>query len=524
MYRKVTATLIGVMVMSAGLAGCACDEDSTAPPAQPSKAMMVQPMKPDTGGAKPAAAPAPRAGECGGIAIPTGDRNTSVVYLSRTMPSEVIAGAEFDYSISVTNLTTYQLKDVVVKDNCVSNCVMVSSTPTAQGTGPNVTWNLGALNPRETKTVAIRGKATNVGQVTSCAWATYNSELCCSTNVVQPSLALTKTAPSEVTICDPIPMELTVTNKGTGMARNVVVRDQLPAGLTTADGKTTIEQNVGNLGPNESRKVPIMVKATKTGTYANTGTAAAEGGLNAASNATSTIVRQPVLTLACKASDRIFINRNATFEFTVRNTGDAACSATVCMPLPSGATFINATDGGANAGGRVCWNVGSLAPNATKTMNVTIKPTAMSALAVTAEATCPCSPKATTNCSTQVVGIPALLLDGRDDPDPIQVGDNVVYTLTCTNQGSANLTNVQLICTMDEGDVMQFVSATGGAQTINGRTITFPAIPVLAPGTKQTYTITVKALKEGQVQFKGESKSTEITRPLVKIETTNFYK
>lgn len=522
MYRKVTATLIGVMVMSAGLAGCACNEEPAPAPA---------PAKPAPAPAKPAeqpkpvaAAPAPRAGECGGIAIPTGDRATSVVYLSRTMPTEVVAGAEFEYGISVTNLTNYVLKEVTVKDNCASNFVLVSSTPASQGSLPNLSWNLGELKAKETKNLTVRGKATGVGQVTSCAWVTYNSELCCSTNVVQPALAITKTAPAEVTICDPIPMELTVTNKGTGMARNVVVRDQLPAGLTTNDGKSTIEQNVGNLGPNESRKVSIMTKASKTGTYTNTGTAAAEGGLNATSNQTSTIVRQPVLSITCKASEKIYINRNATFELTVSNTGDAACGATVSLPLPAGAQFVSATEGGTAAAGKVNWNVGSLAPKATKTVSVTIKPTGMNALAISATATCPCSPPAATNCTTQVVGIPALLLDGFDAPDPIQVGDNVVYTLTCTNQGSANLTNVQLICTMDEGDTMQFVSATGGAQTVNGRTITFPAIPVLAPGAKQTYTITVKALKEGQVQFKGESKSTEITRPLVKIETTNFYK
>ena len=60
--------------------------------------------------------------------------------------------------------------------------------------------------------------------------------------------------------------------------------------------------------------------------------------------------------------------------------------------------------------------------------------------------------------------------------------------------------------------------------TVTGKTISFPAIAVLAPGAKQTYTITIRAKAAGQVQFRGDAKSNEITRPLVKIETTNFYR
>jgi hypothetical protein len=76
---------------------------------------------------------------------------------------------------------------------------------------------------------------------------------------------------------------------------------------------------------------------------------------------------------------------------------------------------------------------------------------------------------------------------------------------------------------MDEGDTMEYVSSTGGAATVTGKSISFPAIATLAPGAKQTYTVVIRAKAAGQVQFRADAKSTEITRPLVKIETTNFY-
>lgn len=80
---------------------------------------------------------------------------------------------------------------------------------------------------------------------------------------------------------------------------------------------------------------------------------------------------------------------------------------------------------------------------------------------------------------------------------------------------------------MDEGDTMEFVSASGeGGVTgaVQGRTITFPPIARLDVGRSSTYRIVIRAKNPGQVSFRAEATSTEITRPLLKVETTNFYR
>lgn len=469
---------------------------------------------------EPAPAPAPSTGNV--LYIPTGERSSSGLMLEKRTPAEVVSGQEFEFQLIATNLTNVALENVIVTDTFSPNFKMVSADPSAQSNGATATWALGTLPPKGTKTIRVRASATG-NQVSNCASASYTLAVCTTINVVQPALRLTKQAPAEVLICDNIPLRLTVTNSGTGVARNVKVRDELPAGLTTLDNKTTVELDAGTLAAGQSKDFTVTVKATKTGSYNNTGTASADGGLTAESNQTTTVVRQPALTLTCKAPNQVFIGREATFEFALRNTGDVACNTTVTMPIPAGSTFVSATEGGTASASGVTWNVGSLAANAGKTLSVTLRPTG-NTVSVSATANCACATPATTTCSTNVVGIPALLLNGTDDPDPIEVGKTTVYTLTVTNQGTANLTNVQLVCTMDEGDTMEYVSATGGTATVNGKTISFPAIGTLAPGAKQTYTITIRAKNAGQVQFRADAKSNEITRPLVKIETTNFYR
>jgi uncharacterized repeat protein (TIGR01451 family) len=484
--------------------------------------------------AAPAPAPAPR-GDCSGyrpnagpgmnvttMAFPTGDVRSSAVLVNQVMPAKVRANTPYDFEIHVTNLTGATLQNVLVDGQSFDNLSVNSSDPAATKGGAGAQWVLGNMGPCETRVIKVKGTASKTGNSGNCVTVSYNNVLCSRTEVVEPALSLTKSATPEAIICDCVTLKYVVKNTGTGVAENVVIKDTLPAGLTV-EGKSTIEHAVGNLAAGESKEYSVCAKAAKPGSYSSPATATAAG-LNASAPQTTSVVKQPALAIECKAGKQIFIGRDATFEFTVKNTGDApAANTTVTAALPAGATFVRATEGGASNAANVSWNIGTLAPNASKTIAVTVKPASMTAVNLSANATAVCAAPVSTTCATDVVGIPALLLDGTDDPDPIEVGGNVVYTLSVTNQGSAPLTNVQLVCDW-EPETMQYVSSEGTTQgTVSGKTVTFAPIQTLAPKERRTYKITVKALKAGQVQFKGEAKSAEITRPLVKVETTNFY-
>ncbi|MGQ0627425.1 MAG: hypothetical protein ACT4PL_04905 [Phycisphaerales bacterium] len=513
----------------AALAGCNADQQQQQQPAPAPKA------------AAPAAKVEPKAtGNCAtyrpGVGagwnlstafFPSGDAASSAILVNQVLPASVRLGQPYTYEIHVTNITQGTLQNVMVSNKNLTNLAMTGSVPasTAAADG-SAMWNLGELGPCKTSIIKVTGKADKVGVSSNCIGVAYNNAMCAATNVVEPKIEIVKgITPESILNCTPIEMTVKVTNPGSGMAENVVVKDNLPAGLTTADGKQMIEIAMGNLGPGESKTQAVALKAGKTGKFDNKASVMAAGGLSAESNTVSTVVKQPVLEITCKAgAERVILGRDARFDLTVSNKGDAACSTQVSVPVPSGATFVSATEGGAMSGGSIVWNVGNLAAGGNKTVSFMIKPSGMTAVAITGTATCQCAQPVSTTCSTNVIGIPALLLDGVDDPDPVLVGDNVTYTLRVTNQGFANLTNVKLACTMDKN--MQFVSASGptGAGTANGMAISFPVIPVLAPKETRVYTIVIKSTGEGQVSFRAEASSTEITVPLIKSETTNFYK
>jgi len=458
-------------------------------------------------------------------AYPTGDRRTSAILVEKFFPTVVNAGAPFEYEIRVTNLTTLDLDNVQVWDNVPNNFKLESANPgVTSSTSNNLMWNLGSLSPRESKSIIVKGSAPSEGKIQACAKVEYDTSLCNEILVVQPALDLAVAVTPEVLLCNPIQITYTVCNRGTGVASNVVVSKTLPDGLTTAEGAREIRFTIPRLAAGECRDFTVAAKAAATGTYAVDGSASADGGLAANAGAKQTVVRQPVLTIAVECPGRILAGRGVPevpVTITVKNTGDAASANTVVeAPVPAGSTFARASDGGTAAGGTVRWNLGSLAAGATRSISFVVQPGARGSVDASARVVGDCANAATANCSVDVLGVPAVLLEVVDLDDPILVGENVTYQITVTNQGSAPDRNIAITCTLE--DTAEFVSASGRYE-VNGRTITFAPVPVLNAKERVTFEVTIKAVAGGDTRFGVTMNTAELKRPVQETESTNFY-
>ncbi|MDP6504367.1 MAG: hypothetical protein QF886_12165, partial [Planctomycetota bacterium] len=172
-------------------------------------------------------------------AYPTGSQSSSMVLLEKIAPKQVALNEPYDYVMKVTNLTNNHLTDVAVKDQFPSSFTAQSIEPEANETRNGLhTWFLGNLGPKEERLIKIRGVAESAGKHTHCATVTYVCPNCIDVEVVEPKLRLAQSAPSDVLLCDIIPIKYTVTNPGTGATRNATVTASLPTGLKTKDGKT----------------------------------------------------------------------------------------------------------------------------------------------------------------------------------------------------------------------------------------------------------------------------------------------
>ncbi|HMS18291.1 MAG TPA: hypothetical protein PKA37_15715, partial [Planctomycetota bacterium] len=209
--------------------------------------VVAAPVKPAPVKPAPAPAPAPMVGSTITMCFPTGDPRTSVVCLEKSAPAEVMVGQVYSYDMKVTNMTDTVLESVQVIGGTQGNFSMASSDPMATpGADGKAVWNLGRMGPRESRNIRVTGSATGAGEVTCCVEVKWNSLACVTTRVVSPALQLQKAAPAEVLSCDEVEMTFTVSNSGTGMARNVVITDQLPGGWKTMDGASTLPIPVCN--------------------------------------------------------------------------------------------------------------------------------------------------------------------------------------------------------------------------------------------------------------------------------------
>lgn len=456
--------------------------------------------------------------------VPTGERATSAVALEKHGPVEVNLGQPFEYVITAENLTSGHLNGVTVSDHLPEGLELVSSDPATTGMmGEVASWTLGHLKPGETRTIRVTAVANKAGSIRHCAEVVYNQRACIFTDVVEPALMLTKRMTPEVLTCDNIDVVITVTNNGTGTARNVVVKDDMPNGMMAADGQSGMMMNVGDLAAGESREIRKTVRVSAPGEYENTAVATADGGLQAQASS-RTVARRPMLEISKTGPELVYRDKMITYELMLRNTGDGdARDCQLVDMLPAGVTYQSSTPAGSFDGANVVWNLGTLAAGDERTIRVTVRADEIRQLTNRAKAMAYCADEVNAMWETDVKGIPAILLEVVDIEDPIPVGSNVTYVIRVTNQGSADGTGIEIICDLESQ--MQYVNSSGATNgTGSTDQVVFEPLGRLAPGAVAEWRVTLKATDEGDVRFKVTMRSDNRERPVQETEATNFYK
>ena len=130
--------------------------------------------------------------------------------MNKTMPPEVAMGSEFTTELHLVAQAC--AANVVVRDTVPDNAGYVRSEPSATADGKQLSWPIGNLEAGDARDIKLVLKAEQEGTIVDCASVSADPRTCAATKVVKANMQLTKTAPAEVVICDPIPMTLTVKN------------------------------------------------------------------------------------------------------------------------------------------------------------------------------------------------------------------------------------------------------------------------------------------------------------------------
>jgi uncharacterized repeat protein (TIGR01451 family) len=299
---------------------------------------------------------------------------------------------------------------------------------------------------------------------------------------------------------------VTVSNSGPDAANGVTLTDTM-SGATLVTAMSTIGTcgngspivcTIGTLATNQSAVVTITVNASNVGTIANSATVSStDFDPNSGNNATGTasIVVSASADLSASVTDSadpVNVGASTSYTVTINNAGpDSASSASVALTLTNGAIVSTTTAAfscSGNATNQTC-TAATLAPGS-YLISVNVQaPAATGTMSLKAHASSATGDPNTANdadIENTAIGVTTDVSITKTGPSVGGAGGNAVYTITVTNNGTADATGV--IVSDPTPAHVTFVSTSGACTTA------FPcALGTLNAGQSKTITATYTA-------------------------------
>jgi uncharacterized repeat protein (TIGR01451 family) len=255
----------------------------------------------------------------------------------------------------------------------------------------------------------------------------------------------------------------------------------------------------------------------------NKAVATADGGLRDEVESCVNVV-DAKLSLKKTGPRQHFISVPVPYQLTVTNEGTSPLTNVVVTDrLPAQTTFVSASNGGRAVGSQVQWSLGTLAPGASKTLDLKLRARTTGELVNQAEARAERGVLATAEARTIIRGGAGLLLEVIDVNDPIEVGEETQYQIIIRNQGSAPATKVRI--TANVPPELEITRVQGPVDhKKEQQKVSFDPLDV-PPGADTVYRIHLRATKPGDVRFKVEMTGDQLPAgPVLEEESTTIIK
>src|SRR6266404_2299775 len=399
----------------------------------------------------------------------------SDVAISKTGPASVVAAANFNYTLSITNLGPSPVAGLSVTNSLPAGLSFVRASGGGFLSGNQVIWTNRALlaNTGTNFTITVTAPFEGASLTNTASGASpildpnpTNNTTPPVITAVSPSadVSASKSGPAAINAGANFNYTITVANAGPSTATSVSVTDNLPAGVTfvsataggVLSGGQVLWNNIGDLAAGSSTNLILTVTAPAGGaSLSNTATVSSPvSDPNPTNNTSPPVLTSvgPVADVAVSKSAPVNVNLGASFAYTISVTNLGPSTATglsVTDSLPASVTFVSASGGGTVNGSQVLWTNFSLAAaTATNfTLNV-IAPNALSSLTNIASGggSTP-DPNPTNNTTPPVitsVGALADLAVSKSAPASINATANFDYTITVTNLGPTTASSVMV--------------------------------------------------------------------------------
>ena len=458
------------------------------------------------------------------------------VVTSKTGPATAVAATNFSYAVSVQNAGPSVAANVLVTDTLPLGVTFVSATGGGTLSGNVITWPVIASlanGAGQAYTVTVTAPATgallNIVASTSSTLdadpSNNNGSLPAArvTTIVQEraDVVTSKTGPATVNAAAQFSYTTTTRNVGPSSAAAVVVSDTLPATVTfvSATGGGVLAGNVvtwpavASLASGAAVSFDVTVVAPATGSFTNivastSGTPdpvpANNDGSAPASRVTTTVSELADVAASKTGPARVNASDLVNYTITITNLGPSpSAGVLVSDPVPAGATFVSASNGGALNGTTVQWPViGSLAAGQTVTYALQVRAPLTGSLTnvVSSTATTTDPVPGNNNGSAPAAQVqttiePVDLAVTKTSLPEFRIGTVGSYTLTVRNVGNApSVGTITVVDTLPSSLRFSSASGPGWSCGASGAIVTCTAAGPLGAGATSAIQLNVDVL------------------------------
>ena len=355
---------------------------------------------------------------------------------------------------------------------------------------------------------------------------TNNNTATDPTTITQlPDLTITKTdGQASAVPGQGVTYTIVVSNTGPSNVAGATVSDIMPAILTgvtwtcvAGGGAACTASGTGNIG--DTVNIPVdgtatytvmgTVSASATGNLVNTATVSAPAGVtdptpgNNSAMDTDTLTPSADLSIT-KTADKMnpAVNDTVVFTLSVKNNGPSdATGVKVTDILVSSLEYVSDTSTGAYNDTTGLWDIGTLTVGSTVTMQITVTVKEAGRIINIASITASDVPDPDRSNNSSGLMLNTGLSEADLGVDKVvsnatpNVSDNIIYTITVTNNGPDNATGVQLTDKLPGG--LSYVSNDAGASYYSGTGLW--SIGNLNVGDRATLHITAQVTASGEI-------------------------
>ena len=442
---------------------------------------------------------------------------THQIRVTKTLLEAAPVGGKIRYQINI-----YALKNVGpvrVTETMPDGIEFKSATPGAKRSGKDITWIFPSINSGQTLSIEVAVEPVTEGDHKITSTISVENRLILDLFSGQPELTIEKQGPESVELGEVATWRVTVANKGSAVARNIVITDKLPNAF---EPTTQLRQTIETLAAGETSTVSYSAKAVTQGKFENYVVAAYEGGpVDSVDSKLPVKVVQSGIRVRKTGPEEAYVFKPEVFKITIENTGDTDLkNIRITDVLPEGSS-VSDNGLGRVSGNAIGWMIPLLPVGSSQLITTEIAATRKGESTNTVKVVTANGIQTSDSIATKWLAVPGLTVSISDNKDPIRVKERTTYNIQVNNQGKFEPVSGTVTVTFNES--IKPISVTGDAQgKIDGQTVTFPRT-TLEPGKDIYLSIIAEGAKIGPGRAVMNFSADFLKDPIISEETTNVY-